>query len=161
MMTAIQKVNGACFLLIHYARETNAETMRVEQNGVHHKGQQLGDWEVIVRKIKKPVPVEVNYKVSDRELEVLKVLAESYHDVDDWGALYLRGITAETKLDTGQARRAVRSLARKGLAQYERGLVDEEGMMAGAGYRATAAGKKLAEMRMTAAEREKAQDSLL
>ena len=50
----------------------------------------------------------------------------------------------ETKLEKTQVRRSVRSLARKGLAEFVRGLFDDDGMVAGSGYCCTRAGKELA-----------------
>lgn len=82
-------------------------------------------------------------KINEKERKVLELLVESYHGTDDWGALYMRAIVAGTDFELHQVRRSVRSLARKGYAQYERGLVDEDGMMAGAGYRATEEGAAL------------------
>lgn len=51
-MTELEKMNAICFALIHACRETNAEEMTLTQSGVHHKGEQLGDWEIIVRRKK-------------------------------------------------------------------------------------------------------------
>ena len=47
-------------------------------------------------------------------------------------------------LDRPTIRRAVRALARRGLAEYLRGLTTEDGDFAGAGYRITDAGYKAA-----------------
>jgi|SRR5579871_29278 len=142
-MTAIEKVNAACFLLIHYARATNAETMQVEHKGVHHKGEHLGDWEVVVRKL--PAPPKVVERVSELELKILKLLTEKYSDEDEWSAMHFSTIARRGDIPLEKIRRPVRSLARKGLAKYEQVLVDEDGMAAGAGYRATQAGARLVE----------------
>lgn len=83
-------------------------------------------------------------KVNDKELAVLRIIAEDYDDVD-WRAWYMRGIAKELKVEIPQVRRALRSLARKGLAAYERGLFDEDGQVAGSGYRCTKAGFELVE----------------
>ena len=50
-MNEVEKLNAYCFALIHICRDTNAEEMRVEQKNVTYKGEQLGDYEIIVRKI--------------------------------------------------------------------------------------------------------------
>lgn len=50
-----------------------------------------------------------------------------------------------TGLDRKTVRRACRSLARKHLAEYDRGLVHEDGSFAGAGYACTEEGFKLME----------------
>lgn len=79
-------------------------------------------------------------RINERERACLIVLAarSSY----DENCLYMRTISAETELDIKQVRRCVRSLARKGLAQYERGLFDEDGRVAGSGYCCTAEGRE-------------------
>lgn len=94
-------------------------------------------------------------KVSEFEYLVLKELAECFYDETDWSAFYMRGLVAHTKLTLAQVRRSVRALARKGLAAYERGLFDEDGQVAGSGYRATKAGKELVEARYAAEDRER------
>lgn len=55
---------------------------------------------------------------------------------------YLMG---ETNLDRPTVRRACRSLARKGLAEFYRGLTNDDGEMAGSGYCASRAGVDLIE----------------
>jgi hypothetical protein len=52
-----------------------------------------------------------------------------------------------TGLTRKEVRRACRSLTRKGLAQFGRGLWDDDGHPAGSGYAATFAGAELAEGR--------------
>lgn len=74
-------------------------------------------------------------KLSERELAVLKVLNSRYGT--DTDCLCFRFIANETGLDRRLVRRACRSLARKGLANYERGLFNEDGEVAGSGYRCT------------------------
>ena len=54
-------------------------------------------------------------------------------------------IMAHTELDRKIVRRNIRALARKGLAEYFRGLTTEDGEIAGAGYCITKAGRMLAE----------------
>jgi DNA-binding IclR family transcriptional regulator len=49
-----------------------------------------------------------------------------------------------TGLDRATVRRAVRALARKGLAEYAKALCDIDGRFAGAGYRITAKGREMA-----------------
>jgi hypothetical protein len=50
-MKEIEKINAYCFALIGICRETNAETMTLEQKKVTHFGKDIGDWEVVVRKL--------------------------------------------------------------------------------------------------------------
>lgn len=73
-------------------------------------------------------------KISDREKQCLKVLMS--HGQDDY-CFFFKGISNDTKLTIIQVRRSVRSLARKGLAELIRGLIDDDGMLAGSGYIAT------------------------
>jgi hypothetical protein len=82
-------------------------------------------------------------RVNENERKVLAALAEWYSDEAEWNAFYLRGLVSETKLELSQVRRSVCSLAKKGLAKYERGLFNEDGEVAGSGYRATLAGAAL------------------
>jgi len=89
-----------------------------------------------------PETIEVNTKTSELELKVLKELVEHYHD-ECANCLYIRYIASQTGLEQNKARRAVRALARKGLAVLERGLFNEDGEVAGSGYRATRAGAML------------------
>jgi hypothetical protein len=81
-------------------------------------------------------------KINDKERKVLEALSDGYHP-DEWSAYYFRGIVASTKLTLPEVRRACRSLAKKGLAKYERGLFNEDGEAAGSGYRATDEGVAL------------------
>ena len=74
--------------------------------------------------------------ISERERKCLEYLAEIYPD-DEANVTYFRVLAKETKLTEQQVRRSVRALARKGLAQYVRGLFDLDGMVAGSGYMAT------------------------
>lgn len=81
-------------------------------------------------------------KVSERERACLKLLAEEYDQ--DANCLFFGYMAKETGLDRRQVRRSCRALARKGLAQYERGLINmNTGMLAGSGYCATTAGAAL------------------
>jgi DNA-binding MarR family transcriptional regulator len=79
--------------------------------------------------------------VSEREHKCLAVLAEIYDEESN--CYYMRHIAKVTGLDLVQVRRSVRALARKGLAEYVRGLFDEDGMVAGSGYCCTRAGFEL------------------
>ena len=85
--------------------------------------------------------MEETVKISDREKACLEVLAEIYGNESD--CMYIKGIAQEAKTDYVHARRSVRALARKGLAEYVRGLMNEDGQVAGSGYRATLAGAML------------------
>lgn len=64
----------------------------------------------------------------------------------DWVAYHLSAFTTD-EIDREFARGYLRSMRARGLAAYERGLVDDDGMPAGAGYRITVAGRaRLAEL---------------
>ncbi len=76
--------------------------------------------------------------MGDHEEKTLSVLASHYHE--DGRYLYFRYIATLTDLEIKQVRRAVRSLARRGFAEYMRGLFDEDGKVAGSGYACTTEG---------------------
>lgn len=80
-----------------------------------------------------------NIKVNEKEGKVLKVLAEDYDSWGESGFYAFSAIASMSGLTIPEVRRACRSLARKGLAKYERGLWNEDGP-AGAGYGATEEG---------------------
>jgi hypothetical protein len=73
--------------------------------------------------------------LNPNEAKVLVELADDYRC--DFGYRGFAYLTRETGLDRKVVRRACRSLARKGLAQYGRGLWSENGEPAGSGYAAT------------------------
>lgn len=82
-------------------------------------------------------------KISENQRKCLLVMAEIFnHDSDCY---YMRHIAKETGLPQDKVRIYVRALARKGLAEYVRGLFNsyEEWKVAGSGYRATRAGYDL------------------
>jgi hypothetical protein len=84
-------------------------------------------------------------KLNEDEKKVLGVLASAAYD-DDYGGLFYShfdGLTERTGIDRKAVRLACRSLARKGLAEYGKGLWTPDGEPAGAGYRATQAGADL------------------
>ena len=76
--------------------------------------------------------------INDKEKKVLKILVEDAAMEGD--CFYFRYISKKTKLIRAEVRRICRSLAKKELAKYERGLFDDEGMTAGSGYGATMLG---------------------
>lgn len=81
-------------------------------------------------------------KLNENEEKVLRHLTELYSD--SWGEdayTYFRYIVEGTKLELKVVRRACRSLARKKLAEFMRGLMDDEGQVAGSGYGATQEGR--------------------
>ena len=80
-------------------------------------------------------------KVSERELKCLKVLNighEDYFDDDLYWYEY-KYIAKNTKLTFCQARRSVRALKRKGLAEYSQ-LFNEDGFVNGSGHHITEEG---------------------
>jgi len=84
-------------------------------------------------------------KLNEKEKKILTALVEHY-DSSGWGetGFYsFKGISNISDVPIKDVRRNVRSLARKGLAEYQKGLVDEDGAPAGAGYSATKAGAML------------------
>lgn len=80
-------------------------------------------------------------KINDTERKVLAALAEAYSDYEDFCYLAFAGISRRSAIEDRKAvRRACRSLARKGLALYGRGLWSDDGEPAGSGYRCTKEG---------------------
>lgn len=79
-------------------------------------------------------------RINDTERSVLAVLKNDFDDYSDFCYANFASLVKRTKLDRSQVRRAARSLARKGLAEYGRGLWTDEGEMAGSGYCCTKAG---------------------
>jgi DNA-binding MarR family transcriptional regulator len=55
-----------------------------------------------------------------------------------------KAIAKQTNMDVKEIRRCVRALARKGLAEFHKGLFTEDGHLAGAGYCITRQGLSLA-----------------
>lgn len=80
-------------------------------------------------------------KISELQRKCLTVLAENFSA--DANCLYIRYLAKEAGVSYREARLAVRALARKGLAEYVRGLFDDDGMVAGSGYCATFEGALL------------------
>lgn len=76
-------------------------------------------------------------KINTSEAKVLAVLAAIS---GDFGCFSFRPIMRRTRLNRAAVRRACRSLARKGLARFHRGLWTEDGEPAGSGYCATEQG---------------------
>lgn len=73
--------------------------------------------------------------ISERELRVLKILSDH-----EGYACYSLPIARKLRLKKSQVLRSMRSLSKKGLAEYLRGLFDEDGFTAGSGYACTPQG---------------------
>lgn len=82
-------------------------------------------------------------RLNSNEIKVLAALVS----VSD-GFLTFRGISQRTRMDRRTIRRACRSLTRKELAQYGKGLWTEDGEMFGSGYAATRKGAAYADMNL-------------
>lgn len=78
--------------------------------------------------------------LNENERKVLAVLDEV---TDTWGerCITFSWIIDDAKLTLKEVRRACRSLRRKGLAEFYRGLMDEDGRVAGSGYCISKSGK--------------------
>ena len=75
-------------------------------------------------------------KLNHIERKVLMFLVEEFSD--EFGYFSFQGIQGNIPgLDRKQIRRACRSLARKGLTKYARGLWTDDGEPRGSGYAAT------------------------
>jgi hypothetical protein len=75
--------------------------------------------------------------MSPNEQKVLIALTE---EAGDFGFCSFKLLQIHTGLDRKIVRRACRSLARKGFAEFQRGLWTEDGEPAGSGYQATTKG---------------------
>lgn len=80
--------------------------------------------------------------MSENQLKVFTLLAESYDSWHEGGVYYFRGIAKETGLEERLCRLACRALKRKGLTEHVR-TVDQEGMCAGSGYACTEKGNEV------------------
>lgn len=69
--------------------------------------------------------------MSENQLKVLKVLSEYWQTEK---VPYIKTIAELSNLDFRLARLACRALTRKGLAELLRGLMDDDGAIAGSGY---------------------------
>lgn len=76
--------------------------------------------------------------INAAERKVLRFLVAEY--TEDFGYYDFAWIRQHVRLRRDVIRRACRSLARKGLTQYARGLSTDDGDFRGAGYSATKAG---------------------
>lgn len=85
--------------------------------------------------------METYPKINEKERKVLAVLAEAYGS--DYDCMYFRGIAPVAKMELKEVRLAARSLKRKGLAEYQCGLFNDDGKVAGSGYSATHKGALL------------------
>lgn len=85
-------------------------------------------------------------KLTANEVKVLAVLAYGFED--DFGYSGFREIARLTRLKRADIRRACRSLTRRGLAVFARGLCTEDGDFAGSGYCSSAAGRAVADPKL-------------
>jgi len=76
--------------------------------------------------------------LSDREARCLI----AWRGMQQGYCLNFRGVAARCDVEPDNIRRVVRSLARKGLLSFERGLFNDDGELAGSGYGLTAAGEE-------------------
>jgi hypothetical protein len=76
--------------------------------------------------------------LNEEEIRALECLSNHYHS--EGNCLYFRTIAEYAGIEPKRVRRIVRSLARKGYAEFVRGLFDDDGQAAGSGYCCTRAG---------------------
>jgi hypothetical protein len=60
----------------------------------------------------------------------------------DFGYLSFKAVSEDSGVEIHRIRRAVRSIARKGLLQFSKGLWTDEGQLYGSGYGLTEAGRE-------------------
>lgn len=80
-----------------------------------------------------------------KHIRVLEALADRWGD-DGFCFASFDVIAKDTELDRRLVRRTVRLLARKGLAEYAKGLFTEDGEVAGSGYAVTDLGRVVSEI---------------
>ena len=85
-------------------------------------------------------------KLNENEKLCLSCLTSVFGGYEGEFCMAFKTISGDTKLEVKAVRRAVRSLARKGLAKFYRGLMTEDGEVAGAGYTATEKGCELRDL---------------
>lgn len=51
-ISEVDKLNAVCFWLIKQCNDTNADMMKVTQEGVSILGENIGNYEIVVNKIK-------------------------------------------------------------------------------------------------------------
>lgn len=78
-------------------------------------------------------------KIGETERKCLRLLVEAFSEPEHC-ILFYRHFTKRANINLTQARRAVRSLARKGLAEYSTAWDCDDGKVMGSGYMATHAG---------------------
>ena len=74
------------------------------------------------------------------ELKCLKYLAKDFHHYEGGTYSPFAPIAKATRLKRSKVRLACRSLTRKGLAKFGKGLSDHDGEFRGSGYSATEQG---------------------
>jgi DNA-binding MarR family transcriptional regulator len=105
-------------------------------------------WTDFVRKFERTEPTQKkSFKINTFELQVLMGMNENTVPQDHWsmdgGFFYsFKAIQGYSGIPMEKVRRTVRSLARKGLMEYCRGLMTEMQEAAGAGYRITDEGRE-------------------
>lgn len=84
--------------------------------------------------------------LSNDQQVVLKALAESYSTYEGFNYTGFKSLSAHTMMRKARVRVVTRQLARKGLAEYAKGLFTEDGAVAGAGYSVTTLGNVVAQV---------------
>lgn len=79
-------------------------------------------------------------KLNEIESKVLGALVGAYDTYAGGGFCSFNFLSSETGFDRKQVRRACRSLKRKGLSEFGKGLWNDDGEPAGSGYSATRQG---------------------
>lgn len=80
-------------------------------------------------------------RLSSRETECLYALHTILLNSDN--ASYARTVAKKVGIEENKARNALRSLKRKGFVDYQRGLFDDEGKVAGSGWRVNLKGSQI------------------
>lgn len=84
--------------------------------------------------------------LSSEQKVVLKALAEVFSPYEGFTYRGFKSLSERTMIRKARVRVVTRQLARKGLAEYAKGLFNEDGQVAGAGYSVTALGNVVAQV---------------
>lgn len=84
--------------------------------------------------------------LSSEQQVVLKALAEDFSPYEGFTYKGFKSLSERTMMRKARVRVVTRQLARKGLAEYAKGLFTADGQVAGAGYSVTTLGNIVAQI---------------
>lgn len=103
-------------------------------------GHHMGPGMDIVLTAKRLKEASKHYETMKRHVKVLACFVEARDAYSDFYFRSFKSIAKELHCEISEIRRSARYLARRGLAEYQKGLFWKNGSVAGSGYAATSAG---------------------